>query len=81
MSVARLGLSIASKAVGNAVSRNRIRRAVREAFRHLQHELPATDIIISARPPARTADGKALRADLEKLLRRIARAYTNNGSP
>src|SRR5690349_6144448 len=29
---ARLGLSIASKAVGNAVSRNRLRRQIREVF-------------------------------------------------
>jgi ribonuclease P protein component len=38
----RLGLSV-SKAVGNAVERNRIKRAIREAFRHLQHEFPLID--------------------------------------
>ena len=32
---ARLGLSIGAKAVGNAVARNRVKRQVRESFRHV----------------------------------------------
>lgn len=35
----RLGLST-PRHVGNAVRRNRIRRLLREAYRHIQHELP-----------------------------------------
>lgn len=46
----RLGLSTSRK-VGNAVRRNRIRRLLREAFRHLQHDLPCGyDLLIVIRP-------------------------------
>ena len=46
----RLGLSTSRK-VGNAVRRNRIRRLLRETFRHLQHDLPAGyDLYVLVRP-------------------------------
>ena len=42
----RLGI-IASKKVGNAVARNRVKRAIREIFRHIKHQMiPATDIVV-----------------------------------
>lgn len=50
----RLGLSVGSR-VGNAVARNSIKRKLREAFRHLQHDLPlhaegGYDLVINVRP-------------------------------
>lgn len=46
----RLGLSVGRR-VGGAVARGRIKRLLREAFRHLQHELPAGyDLVINVRP-------------------------------
>jgi ribonuclease P protein component len=36
----RLGLSV-SRRVGGAVERQQWKRAIREAFRHIQHQLPA----------------------------------------
>jgi len=58
----RLGLSTSRK-VGTAVRRNRIRRLLREAFRHLQHDLPAGyDLLIIVRPhePLRLAEYQKL---------------------
>jgi len=49
----RIGLAV-GKRVGNAVARNTIKRALREAFRHVQHELPlltnghGCDMVLSA---------------------------------
>ncbi len=48
----RLGLSTSRK-VGTAAKRNRIRRLIREAFRHLQHDLPSGyDLLVVIRPHA-----------------------------
>jgi ribonuclease P protein component len=42
----RLGI-IASKKVGNAVARNRVKRAIRETFRQMRHRMtPAVDIVV-----------------------------------
>jgi ribonuclease P protein component len=54
----RLGLSVGSR-VGGAVRRNRVKRLLREAFRALQHSLPAWtgadgqgryDYVVNVRP-------------------------------
>jgi ribonuclease P protein component len=45
----RLGLSVSGR-VGNAVRRHRIKRLLREAFRLLQHDLPACDFVLVVRP-------------------------------
>ena len=42
----RLGI-IASKKVGNAVARNRVKRSIRETFRQIKHRMtPAVDIVV-----------------------------------
>jgi ribonuclease P protein component len=68
---ARLGLSIAARVAGNAVRRNRLKRVIRESFRHHQHELPAVDIVINARAGVRDADNEALRRSLERHWRTV----------
>ena len=60
----RLGLSI-GKRVGGAVERNRVKRIIREAFRHAQHNLPAAtepspgfDLVVSAHAHAPISHGQ-----------------------
>lgn len=68
----RLGCSV-SKKIGIAVTRNRYKRLFREAFRLLQHELPAgVDLILIPRPgPEPTQE--AVKESLLKLARQAAR--------
>jgi ribonuclease P protein component len=66
----RLGIT-ASRKVGNAVTRNRIKRGVREWFRHSRDELPdAVDVVVIARRGAAELTGSEIAVRLEELLRR-----------
>jgi ribonuclease P protein component len=64
---ARLGIS-ASRRLGNAPQRNRIKRLVREVFRRLRHGLPpGTDWVVTPKPgPEPTL------ADLERSFTHLA---------
>jgi ribonuclease P protein component len=50
MRVPRLGLSV-SKKVGDAVTRNRVKRVLREEFAHRVQDIPGRlDVVVIARP-------------------------------
>lgn len=68
---ARLGLSVAARILRRAVQRNRIRRIIRESFRHHQERLPALDIVVGLRSSPRDVDNAQLRRSLEKLWQKI----------
>jgi ribonuclease P protein component len=68
----RVGLAVAVKTAGSAVARNRLRRQVRESFRLAQYDLPAVDIVVAAKFPAREAPATTLRASLATLWQRVA---------
>src|ERR1700749_5306502 len=67
----RLGLAVSVKNAGSSVERNRIRRTIRESFRLHQHELPAVDLVVSARGRARDAAGAELRMSLLALWNKV----------
>jgi len=62
----RLGLAIAKKNIRKAVTRNLIKRAVRENFRLKQHDLIHIDIVVLARRDAANASPALLRKSLDK---------------
>ena len=62
----RLGLAIAKKNIRKAVTRNVIKRAVRENFRLQQHQLINIDIVVLARRDAANASTALLRKSLDR---------------
>jgi ribonuclease P protein component len=67
--VSRLGVTVSRK-VGNAVTRNRVKRAIREWFRRERDQLgEGADVVVIARAPAAHLDGNEIAADLRGLLR------------
>lgn len=72
----RIGLVVGKKNARLAVSRNRIKRQVRESFRLWQHRLPNADIIFLARKGADKLPCPEFRQQLEqawlRLLKRAA---------
>jgi ribonuclease P protein component len=72
LKAARLGMSVAVRAMGNAVQRNRVRRMIRESFRLNQALVPPLDIIVGVRAGARSAEPAQLRASLEALWQKLA---------
>ena len=65
----RFGFSVSSK-VGNAVTRNRIRRYMREDVRRLREQLKTGKYIFIARPALKMAAHAELSRELRNLLRR-----------
>jgi ribonuclease P protein component len=64
----RLGVTV-SKRVGNSVTRNRLKRCIREWFRHARGVLPdESDIVVIARRAARDLTGSKIAAVLDRMV-------------
>ena len=67
----RLGLSV-SRRVGNAVTRNTVRRRLREVFHASFDEVPGSwDLVVSARPEASEAGLDELTREFARSLRKL----------
>jgi ribonuclease P protein component len=67
---ARVGF-VVSKAVGDAVTRNRVKRRLRHLAREHVTSLPGSAVlVVRALPASATASSAELRADLDRCLRR-----------
>lgn len=68
---ARLGQAVSRRVSKRAVERNRIKRLVRESFRHARADLPCVDILVIARPAAAGVASPELLAELRQLFKRV----------
>ncbi|PKR77437.1 ribonuclease P protein component [Halalkalibacillus sediminis] len=66
----RIGLSVGKK-LGNAVTRNQIKRYLREAFKHLEDKIdPSYDFVVIARKPTNEMDFHGIKKSLSHLMKR-----------
>ena len=63
---ARLGLAISRKHCRLASGRNRLKRLVRESFRHHHAQLAGLDLVVLGQPGAAKADNKTIFCSLER---------------
>ena len=65
----RLAVRVAKKVMKSAVARNRMRRCVKEVFRHQRHAFASTDFLVSLVQPYSEPSLQDARQELERLLR------------
>ena len=71
---------VVSKAVGNAVTRNRVKRRLRHLVIPLLDECPDAIVVVRALPPAATEPDR-LASDLSEAWARTMARLTQGGSP
>ncbi len=72
---ARLGFAVSKRSLKRAVDRNRVKRLVRESFRHHKHLIPPVDIVILANTEVAQMDNAVILRQLEVLWQRLGKLY------
>ena len=62
----RLGLAVSRRVARSAVTRHRLKRHIRESFRHHTESLAGLDVVVLARPGAAKMDSGRLRGVLTR---------------
>lgn len=70
-SQARIGMAITKKKVPTAVERNRIKRHIREQFRHCAAQLKSYDIVFIVKKPINDLDNKELINEINAIFKKI----------
>src|SRR5690348_14601874 len=72
-SFARLGIIAGKRVVQYSVTRNFVKRVIRETFRHHQRELTGYDVLVRVRRSVTRAEAAAVRTELTTLLISLAK--------
>lgn len=78
--VARVGLVVGKKHVRLATQRNRIKRLLRESFRHYQHSLAGLDIVLLVRGPMHLENNARTRQTVDTLWSDLNRRRQKNAA-
>ena len=73
LGVARLGVAISRKVARRAVTRNRIKRVIRDSFRCQRQSLPSMDIVVVGEPGADKKTNAELRDALQRHWERLSK--------
>ena len=68
---ARLGLAVSKKVDKRAVTRNRIKRIIRESYRLHKTQLSGWDIVVVAKPPIKNLTNQQLFELLESVWQKL----------
>jgi ribonuclease P protein component len=71
LDLARLGLAVSRRVSRSAVVRNRIKRQIREAFRHEAPGLAGLDVVVVAHTAAAGMTNEELRAAIQRHWQRV----------